>query len=242
MPAWSSEELRNFIKVAPEDLIGTLLDYWKKDANTAVTAPQADTRSQLLDLITKRFNIVGGRIRHILSTGKSLKDLDRLLMESVKKLEFDDLVSIDEIDLSGNAPSLCYTIIPACRSETNENADQKIISSKVIDPTEDDTNSTSNEPKMQVQVDNRKSFCSSSSKKQLRRVMKMHRRATDPVARRQRRVTLFPKCRLKLRNVSILFSFHLFKSRCVGSYRLLLKESGRVGKKMTLRKLKMTKT
>ena len=94
----------------------------------------------LKKLVEERFNIVGGRIRQVFSSGKLLDKLKKDLRDSVRKLDFDELASVDEIDLSGNAPSLCYTILPkCCINDIDDEDDDFVIPPTQSNASSDDT-------------------------------------------------------------------------------------------------------
>ena len=65
-------------------------------------------------LVGKRFLVVGGRIRLIFSTLFSIRDLRKKLLFAVRKLNFDDLTYIENVDIADYAPSLSYSISPLC--------------------------------------------------------------------------------------------------------------------------------
>ena len=75
----------------------------------------------VMDILYRRFVVVGGRIRLLLQHEHSISTLQTKLFQSMGKLTLADLNNFSAIDITNEVPSLCYSIVP--RGTNREAAD-----------------------------------------------------------------------------------------------------------------------
>ena len=66
----------------------------------------------VVELVRKRFHLVGGRIRLLLSDIYSLRSLRLLVERAVDQFKPELVASLDTVDIRGYEPSIAYSIVP----------------------------------------------------------------------------------------------------------------------------------
>ena len=78
-----------------------------------------DQYAEVEEIIQRRFELVGGRIRDLTSDIKPLDQLQQEVEHAFRCLAIKELHDVSDIDITGMAPSLCYSIIPVVEAERN---------------------------------------------------------------------------------------------------------------------------
>ena len=76
-----------------------------------------DLRIEMKKSMQKRFDVVGGKLRLLLSDNESLHSLRIMVMRAAALVSESNVLHIEDVDIKGGAPSILYTICPTNRVE-----------------------------------------------------------------------------------------------------------------------------
>jgi hypothetical protein len=62
--------------------------------------------------VLARFSLVGGNIRYILAEFKTVNSIKEEIGAAVKRLPKNSFKNPDDVDIFGEVPSLCFSIVP----------------------------------------------------------------------------------------------------------------------------------
>jgi hypothetical protein len=108
MEPWAFPEVQLFCGGLEKDDKQKLLTSMK-----LVEGFDTDNNVTLESILERRFDIIGGKIRHLLDETVSCQDLREKLRIQSLQLTWKDIISTEDIDVRGTFPSDLYHIVPS---------------------------------------------------------------------------------------------------------------------------------
>ena len=125
MDPWSMEEIASFVgrmeSERAEKCFKKVCLIEGIEDGKSIDWKERNWEKAVMDILYRRFVVVGGRIRLLLQHEHSISTLQTKLFQSMGTLTLADLNNFSAIDITNEVPSLCYSIVP--RGTNREAAD-----------------------------------------------------------------------------------------------------------------------